>query len=143
MNNMYKLFFVLGRVWSLTVNEPELIANGGGAQVALKNISSRFDLKNDDVEQLLVDKIYNGKFISGLLCKDGNLHLFSDRGEQMNEMFPLRKMVDTTIGNDHETKRPSTTINIGKLSKLFNYKNRYETYFLFFTLISVSLEVQK
>ena len=37
-----------GRVWSLTVNEPELIANGGGAQVALKNITSRFDSQYSD-----------------------------------------------------------------------------------------------
>merc|ERR1711937_872268 len=74
--NELQLLTTKGRVWSLTVNEPELIANGGGAQVALKNISSRFDLKHDDEEQLLVEKIFNGKFISALLCRNGNLHLF-------------------------------------------------------------------
>ena len=34
--NELQLLTTKGRVWSLTVNEPELIANGGGAQVALK-----------------------------------------------------------------------------------------------------------
>ena len=42
--NELQLLTVKGRVWSLTVNEPELIANGGGAQVALRNITSRLVL---------------------------------------------------------------------------------------------------
>ena len=31
-----------GRVWSIIVNEPELVASGGGAQISLQNITSRF-----------------------------------------------------------------------------------------------------
>ena len=46
--NELQLLTTKGRVWSLTVNEPELIANGGGAQVALKNITSRFDSQYSD-----------------------------------------------------------------------------------------------
>ena len=111
--NELQLLTTKGRVWSLTVNEPELIANGGGAQVALKNITSRFDLKVDDDEQLHVDKTFNGKFISGLVCKNGNLHMFSDIPEKMTAMFPARSCIDTTIGNDQDTKRPSTTVNVG------------------------------
>jgi len=111
--NELQLLTVKGRVWSLTVDEPELIRNGGGAQVALKNITSRFDLKGDDDEQLYVDETFNGKFISGLVCKKGNLHLFSDLPEKLREMFPHRILLDTTIGNDQETKRLSTTISVG------------------------------
>jgi len=111
--NELQLLTTKGRVWSLTVNEPELIANGGGAQVALKNISSRFDMKEDDDEQLLVEKTFNGKFLSGLLCRSGNLHLFSDKPNKMKEMFPQRTFVQTSIGNDQDTQRPSTTINVG------------------------------
>jgi len=111
--NELQLLTTKGRVWSLTVNEPQLIANGGGAQVALKNISSRFDLTGDDDEHLYVAKNFNGKFISGLICKHGNLHLFSDIPEKMRKMFPNRILTDTTIGTDQATKRPSTTISVG------------------------------
>jgi len=111
--NELQLLTTKGRVWSLTVNEPELIANGGGAQVALKNISSRFDLKHDDEEQLLVEKIFNGKFISALLCRNGNLHLFSDLDEKMKIMFPGRQLTYTTMGTDQQTKRISTTLTTG------------------------------
>jgi len=111
--NELQLLTTKGRVWSLTVNEPELIANGGGAQVALKNISSRFDLKHDDEDQLLVSKIFNGKFISALLCRNGNLHLFSDLDEKMKVMFSGRTLHYTTMGTDQQTKRASTTITTG------------------------------
>ena len=55
--NELQLLTTKGRVWSLTVNEPELIANGGGAQVALKNITDRFDFRyNDGNENCQVSK---------------------------------------------------------------------------------------
>lgn len=111
--NELQLLTVKGRVWSLTVNEPELIANGGGAQVALRNITSRFDLKGDDDEELHVEKTFNGKFVSGMICTRGNLHVFSDMDERLREMFPLRTLLSTTMGAAQETKRLSTSITIG------------------------------
>jgi len=111
--NELQLLTVKGRVWSLTVNEPELIANGGGAQVALRNITSRFDLKGDDDEELHVEKTFNGKFVSAMICTKGNLHVFSDQDERLREMFPLRTLLTTTMGADQETKKLSTSISIG------------------------------
>jgi len=111
--NELQLLTTKGRIWSLTVNEPELIASGGGAQVALKNISSRFDLTGDSDETLYVEKSFNGKYISGLVCTNGNLHMFSDMPEKMRKMFPGRTFIETIIGTDQDTKRPSTTVTVG------------------------------
>lgn len=111
--NELQLLTLKGRVFSFTVNEPELVANGGKAQVTLRNITSRFDLKGDDAEELYVDKTFNGKFISGLVCKNGDLHMFSDKSERMKNMFHNRTCVNTAIGDDQDTKRLSTTVSVG------------------------------
>merc|ERR1719402_1105896 len=112
--NELQLLTVKGRVWSLTVNEPELIANGGGAQVALRNITSRFDLKGDDDEEnTQITKLFNGKHISALLEKSGDLLVFSDKDDEMTNFFSNRTLRKTTIGSDQSTTRLSTSLNVG------------------------------
>jgi len=112
--NELQLLTTKGRVWSLTVNEPELIAQGGGAQVALKNITSRFDRFFADAnDQCQVRRLFNGKHISAMLEKGGDLLVFSDQNEEMETMFPELKLFDTKIGKHSDSKRLSTVINIG------------------------------
>jgi len=112
--NELQLLTTKGRVWSLTVNEPELIANGGGAQVALKNITSRFDSQySDGNENTQITKLFNGKHLSALLEKSGDLLVFSDKDEEMTNFFSNRTLRKTTIGNDQATTRLSTSINVG------------------------------
>ena len=54
----------------IQVNEPELIANGGGAQVALKNITSRFDYRySDGSENCQILKVFNGKHVTGMFLE--------------------------------------------------------------------------
>jgi len=112
--NELQLLTTKGRVWSLTVNEPELIANGGGAQVALKNITSRFDSQySDGNENTQITKLFNGKHLSALLEKSGDLLVFSDKDDEMTNFFSNRTLRKTTIGNDQATTRLSTSINVG------------------------------
>ena len=112
--NELQLLTTKGRVWSLTVNEPELIAQGGGAQVALKNITSRFDrFYADGNDQCHVRRLFNGKHISAMLEKGGDLLVFSDQSEEMEMMFPELKLFETKIGKHIDSKRLSTIINIG------------------------------
>jgi mRNA-degrading endonuclease HigB of HigAB toxin-antitoxin module len=112
--NELQLLTTKGRVWSLTVNEPELIANGGGAQVALKNITSRFDFRySDGNENCQISQIFNGKHVTAMLEKSGDLLLFSDKDDEMTQMFPKKKMIKTTISADARTTRKSAIINIG------------------------------
>jgi len=117
--NELQLLTTKGRVWSLTVNEPELIAQGGGAQVALKNITSRFDkFYTDGTESgsekgCHVYKIFNGKYISALLDRSGDLLVFSDKNEEIEKFFPNLNLIETQISKETESKRKSAIINIG------------------------------
>lgn len=101
----------------MTVNEPELIAQGGGAQVALKNITSRFDKFYTDGTESGSEKgchvykvnlnacsirtnesqIFNGKYISALLDRSGDLLVFSDKNEEIEKFFPNLNLIETQI----------------------------------------------
>jgi len=106
-----------GRVWSIIVNEPELVASGGGAQISLQNITSRFDL--DDENYCTVTDMINGPTVTALLSAQGNIHIFSDKNAHMLEMFSDRPMFYTECKSLHEiensrlSSRLSTTINLG------------------------------
>lgn len=117
--NEVQMMTTKGRVWAITVNEPNLLASGGGAQVSLRNLTSRFDTVYDEVNMCLAKKVVNGPYITGLLTQDGNLNLFSDQNIRMMEMFYNRPMFKTECSklNDTEdypcTERLSTIMNIG------------------------------
>ena len=48
-----------------------------------------------------------------MLEKSGDVLVFSDKNDEMEQMFPKRKMIKTTIAADARTTRNSAIINIG------------------------------
>ena len=82
--------------------------------MALKNITSRFDkFYADSSDQCHVRKLFNGKHISAMLERGGDLLVFSDRNEEMEMFFPDLKLFDTLISKDKDSKRLSAIVNIG------------------------------
>ena len=64
-------------------------------------------------DQCHVKKIFNGKHISAMLEFGGDLLVFSDRDEEMRQMFPDLTCFTTTISKDRTTNRLSAIVNIG------------------------------